>query len=365
MVFGHEKGAFTGAEKKRAGAIEKCKNGVLFLDELGDASEAFQAAILRVVEGNSYSNLGSDEEKYVDDVVIIAATNKPECVREDLKYRFHIAYIPPLQKSDIPPLAEALLENSLKAEYIKILKQKEYTGNIRELKRECDKLKALEGDKIFDGRRSSTIPVSEFDYERFEREIKTWYRYVQPIVDEYCSFQKFKYKYMPLIDYNDLDSTDRQVITGDDVQPENIPGIVKIIYYINREFHKIKGKTVLEYFLNKDFNYSEFLPLIGDFPGSFIDCMNYCFDKKLLAVVLSELYKMYEDQGSRSFRSLTLDLNPILKLSIKKAMLLFRVKYLNSLLEMHNMDMDKAAEIAEITKSAYKQQLNRLKKQLS
>ncbi len=364
MVFGHVKGAFTGAASSREGAIDKCKDGILFLDEIGDASEAFQAAILRVAEGNSYSKLGSDDEKSPEDVLIIAATNKPEKVREDLKHRFTIAYIPPLQRSDIPVLAESFLKKPLKPEYIEILVQKEYTGNIRELKRECEELSAIEGKKIFDRRRSSTIPVSDFDYERFESEIKTWYKHVQPIVDEYCSFQKFKYKYMPLLDCDDLDNADREVISGDDAVPENIPGIVDIIYYINRDFHKIKGKTVVEYFLSKSINYSDFLPVIEDFPGAFIDCMDYCFDRKLLPVVLSEIRRKHENHDAQSTESQMPHPNALLKLPMKEAELIFRISYLEHLRKIHINDPDKAYRIAGIPKTAYEQRLKRYKDQL-
>lgn len=104
-IFGHTKGAFTGATKERDGKIKACNDGVLFLDELGDASYKLQAAVLRVSEGNSYCPVGSDQEKEVN-TLIIAATSKAKNVREDLKMRFHVLQIPPLQKSDIPVLAE-------------------------------------------------------------------------------------------------------------------------------------------------------------------------------------------------------------------------------------------------------------------
>ena len=96
-VFGHEKGAFTGAIKDRKGLLETCNGGILALDEIGDATPQFQAAILRVSEGNSYFTLGSDEQK-TSDTLIIAATNKVKGLRQDLMERFHILHIPPLQK---------------------------------------------------------------------------------------------------------------------------------------------------------------------------------------------------------------------------------------------------------------------------
>ena len=83
-IFGHVKGAFTGAIEKRKGLLRACQDGIVFLDELGEASPGFQAAILRVSEGNSFSPVGSDEELTVN-TLIIAATNNPTKVREELK----------------------------------------------------------------------------------------------------------------------------------------------------------------------------------------------------------------------------------------------------------------------------------------
>lgn len=199
-VFGHERGAFTGAIAKRSGRIAACNKGILALDEIGDATREFQAAILRVSEANSYSPVGSDEEKKTD-TLIIAATNKPESLRDDLKGRFHILPIPPLQKEDIPALARHFLNESITEKVINELKGKKYKGNIRGLKRACESLKAERGDDIYDKKKKQYTDVPyRFDYNRYSREILTWDRYIKPLIDKYGkehNFDHYKYKYHP------------------------------------------------------------------------------------------------------------------------------------------------------------------------
>ena len=197
-VFGHEKGSFTGADTKRLGKISACNNGILALDEIGDATPQFQAAILRVCERNSYTPVGSDEEKKDFNTLIIAATNKPEKLRDDLKQRFHILPIPPLQKEDIPALAKFFMKKPLREEVLKELMSKEYPGNVRELKRECEGLKALRGDKIFSN--ETFTPTYYFSYDKFIREMETWRKYILPVINYYSKdyrLDRYKYKYQP------------------------------------------------------------------------------------------------------------------------------------------------------------------------
>ncbi len=120
-LFGHEKGAFTGAVERRAGCLELAQNGTLLMDEIGEMPIGTQAKLLRVLEDSRVRRLGGKSEIVVD-VRIIAATNRvPEDaikkgqLREDLYYRlnvFHIA-LPPLRehKEDLPVLTEALLRD--------------------------------------------------------------------------------------------------------------------------------------------------------------------------------------------------------------------------------------------------------------
>src|SRR5215469_15161127 len=118
-LFGHEKGAFTSADKQRIGRFEQADGGTLFLDEVGDMSPSTQAKILRVLQEHEFERLGGTRTLHVD-VRIIAATNRnlPAMVeagtfREDLYYRLNVVTIemPPLRerKDDIVPLANAFI----------------------------------------------------------------------------------------------------------------------------------------------------------------------------------------------------------------------------------------------------------------
>ena len=196
-IFGHVIGAFTGATRERKGKIKTCDKGILFLDELGDASQELQAAILRVVEGYSFSSLGSDvEEKYID-TKIIAATLKPDQIRQDLRERFHLLPVPPLQKTDIPIIAKHFLGNrSVKAEILTDLLSREYPGNVRSLKKYCESLMLERGESIF-SKYDAEYPLQDidFDYERYRREIKTWQKYIQPLINK-LEITTFSYEYM-------------------------------------------------------------------------------------------------------------------------------------------------------------------------
>src|SRR6202142_4514082 len=118
-LFGHEKGAFTGAVERRAGCFEQAQNGTLLLDEIGDMPVATQAKLLRVLEDSRVRRLGGKSEILVD-VRVIASTNKvlsealkKNELREDLYYRLNVFHIvlPPLRDrlDDLPLLTEALL----------------------------------------------------------------------------------------------------------------------------------------------------------------------------------------------------------------------------------------------------------------
>ena len=118
-LFGHEKGAFTGADKQRIGRFEQADGGTLFLDEIGDMSPSTQAKILRVLQEHEFERLGGTRTLRVD-VRLIAATNRDLSMmvqtgqfREDLYYRLNVVSIemPPLRerKDDIVPLANAFL----------------------------------------------------------------------------------------------------------------------------------------------------------------------------------------------------------------------------------------------------------------
>ncbi len=153
-LFGHEKGAFTGASSQRHGVFQQADGGTLFLDEIGEMSFETQAMLLRVLETQEFTRVGGNQEIHVD-VRIITATNK--CLetsienhkfRRDLYYRlngFHI-HLPPLheRKEDIPPLVATFIPElsaghgkhvtGITPEALQYLKGAAWPGNIRQLK---------------------------------------------------------------------------------------------------------------------------------------------------------------------------------------------------------------------------------------
>jgi len=167
-LFGHEKGAFTGAVERRAGCFELANGGTLLLDEIGDMPAATQAKLLRVLEDSRVRRLGGKAEMQVD-VRVIAATNRvPEeavrkgQLREDLYYRlnvFHIA-IPPLRqrKEDIPLLVDALLPGlnakhgcrvtGIDSDALEALTARDWPGNVRELRNVLERAIILAGEGV-------------------------------------------------------------------------------------------------------------------------------------------------------------------------------------------------------------------------
>ncbi|HEX5071188.1 MAG TPA: sigma-54 dependent transcriptional regulator [Vicinamibacterales bacterium] len=153
-LFGHEKGAFTGAVNRRAGAFELAHRGTLFLDEIAEMTPVTQAKLLRVLQERSFRPLGGSREHSVD-IRVIAATNldprhavREGRLREDLFYRLNVFAIqlPPLRdrKDDIPLLAQAFIREfderhgrhvaGLSDEAMKGLEQYNWPGNVRELR---------------------------------------------------------------------------------------------------------------------------------------------------------------------------------------------------------------------------------------
>jgi transcriptional regulator with PAS, ATPase and Fis domain len=153
-LFGHEKGAFTGAVERRAGCFELAQHGTLLLDEIGDMPLNTQAKLLRVLEDSRVRRLGGRTETVVD-VRVVASTNKnlPEAIRanqfrEDLFYRLNVFEIllPPLRDrlEDVPVLSRALLEDlnrkhgtqviDIAPDAMDLLRRHRWPGNVRELR---------------------------------------------------------------------------------------------------------------------------------------------------------------------------------------------------------------------------------------
>jgi DNA-binding NtrC family response regulator len=167
-LFGHVKGAFTSAVKDREGKFESANKGTIFLDEIGDMSLSAQAKVLRALQENKISRVGSDKDIKVD-VRVIAATNKnlkdeiaKGKFREDLYHRLAVILIevPALndRSEDIPLLVDFFAEkiaqeqgNAKKifnAEAVTLLQKYDWTGNIRELRNVVERLIILGGESI-------------------------------------------------------------------------------------------------------------------------------------------------------------------------------------------------------------------------
>ena len=167
-LFGHVKGSFTGANKDRAGKFEAANGGTIFLDEIGDMSLSAQAKVLRVLQENKISRVGSDKDIQVD-VRVIAATNKDlnkeielGRFREDLYHRLAVILIqvPSLNQrvEDIPLLVayftqriaeeQGMAKKTFTSEALEKLKNYQWTGNIRELRNVVERLLILGGEMI-------------------------------------------------------------------------------------------------------------------------------------------------------------------------------------------------------------------------
>jgi DNA-binding NtrC family response regulator len=164
-LFGHEKGAFTGATQQRRGKFELADGGTLFLDEVGDMNPSAQAKVLRVLQESELERVGGAETIEVD-VRVVAATNKnlgeeiaAGRFREDLFYRLNVVPIelPALRerRADIPALVEHFLRMAsegndiplmgISSKATSLLMQHEWPGNVRELKNSIERLVILSG----------------------------------------------------------------------------------------------------------------------------------------------------------------------------------------------------------------------------
>ncbi len=178
-LFGYEKGAFTGAEKKTTGFFEKSSGGTLFLDEIGDMPYDIQSRLLRVLQFGEFSRVGG-REVIKTDVRIISATNKniqssieKGEFREDLFYRLNVIniFLPPLREreNDIISLGRHYLnlysggKKQFDSSAVNFLKSHPWPGNIRELENLLKRVSVLTSDTII----SSTILKDFIDYSKF------------------------------------------------------------------------------------------------------------------------------------------------------------------------------------------------------
>ncbi len=198
-LFGHEKGAFTGATERKAGHLASADGGTLFLDEIGEVSPAMQVKLLRFLQDREFVAVGSTEVRRVD-VRVIAATNLDlgEAVREgrfreDLFYRLNVfaIQVPPLRdrRADVAPLAlhflaaRGLPPEKLGPEARARLMELPWPGNVRELENALERALILAGEREIRAQDLSTpatlrarsrvadVLVDGFDLDAFEREL--------------------------------------------------------------------------------------------------------------------------------------------------------------------------------------------------
>ncbi|HOS97439.1 MAG TPA: sigma-54 dependent transcriptional regulator [Deltaproteobacteria bacterium] len=168
-LFGHEKGAFTGAVRMRVGRVEQANMGTIFLDEIGDMDIGLQAKILRVLEEREFERVGGERTIKVD-VRVIAATNQDLYnlvergkFREDLFYRINVVniHIPPIRqrKEDIEPLVSYFIAKycrefnkavmGIEPQALEALKEYDWPGNVREIRNSIERAILLaEGEQI-------------------------------------------------------------------------------------------------------------------------------------------------------------------------------------------------------------------------
>jgi transcriptional regulator with GAF, ATPase, and Fis domain len=184
-LFGHEKGAFTGAITEKKGLFEVANRGTLFLDEIGELNVALQAKLLRALQEGEVQRVGSTKLIKVD-VRVVAATNRPledmvaaKTFREDLYYRLNVIpiHLPPLRdrREDIPLLVERFLARqsrgathyTIAPEALQVLQAYDWPGNVRQLESALKRAALLcEGDTIgvedlpVEIRQATSIPAS-------------------------------------------------------------------------------------------------------------------------------------------------------------------------------------------------------------
>ncbi|MDS1141609.1 nitrogen regulation protein NR(I) [Pusillimonas sp. SM2304] len=171
-LFGHERGAFTGATQQRRGRFEEARNGTLFFDEIGDMPFELQTRLLRVLAEGSFYRVGGSQAIRAD-VRIVAATHQPleqrvveGRFREDLFHRLNVIRLrlPPLRerKEDIPALVQLFMQNSandlgvparqVSPEAMHLLSSFEYPGNIRQLENFCQWLTVMSSGRLIEAK---------------------------------------------------------------------------------------------------------------------------------------------------------------------------------------------------------------------
>ena len=171
-LFGHEKGAFTGADRMRKGAFEAADGGTIFLDEIGELPLELQPTLLRVLERREVKRLGSNETRSVN-VRVVAATHrdlpglsKEGKFREDLYFRLAVVEVrlPGLRErlEDLPLLVGGWIEQTggnISSEAIALLQTHSWPGNVRELRNVWERARALAGDEVIEPKHLASLTV--------------------------------------------------------------------------------------------------------------------------------------------------------------------------------------------------------------
>jgi len=210
-LFGHVKGAFTGAIADKRGLFEEANGGTLFLDEIGEVSPAFQVKLLRVLQEGEFKRVGESETRHTD-VRIIAATNKELKTmieeggfREDLYYRLHVIGIslPPLRdrKEDIPVLAYHFLTKfnerlgkeirEISVDAMQALQSYAWVGNVRELENILERCCVLLGGNVIRAKDLPAPLLSSTFYLRDQEEVDlSSFSYKEAKLKALCLFNK-------------------------------------------------------------------------------------------------------------------------------------------------------------------------------
>jgi len=400
-IFGHVKGAFTNAINTRKGLFPVCNDGILFLDELGSASKEFQAAILRVAERNSYSPVGSDKEE-ISNTLIIAATSNLSDIRDDLKRRFHIIPIPPLQSFDIAEIAKHHLNRSLKEEVLAELKAQEFPGNVRQLLKRCDQLDIEKGGEVFCKKPDSKKETILFDYQRFRREIKIWNKYIQPLINEHGP-KNLKHKYMEFgsnrIDYDGTLMIREQLVHGPQVLYDKrhakkqkqiyLHGTLELIEWLRNESHKEKELPSAQRLILKKYDHVQWdtipdLPKFlekkasdieaisenasklvkpeispKDVPIFFKKHMRKYFDEGLLPYLLEQLDIRYNPAAEPPTAVIKPSLSALLDFPLREAESTFKRLYLTYQRDRFSGNDEEAANLSGLSRRAFQQRLRR------
>ncbi|RTZ48195.1 nitrogen regulation protein NR(I) [Candidimonas sp. SYP-B2681] len=207
-LFGHERGAFTGATQQRRGRFEEARNGTLFLDEIGDMPFELQTRLLRVLAEGSFYRVGGSQAIHAD-VRIVAATHQPleqrvaqGRFREDLFHRLNVIRLrlPPLRerKEDIPALVQLFMQSSarnlgvpvrrLSPQALQVMTHFDYPGNIRQLENFCQWLTVMSSSQLIEAKDlplevlnpeqgAMSSPLGEFRNESAEPETGSFVRH--------------------------------------------------------------------------------------------------------------------------------------------------------------------------------------------